>query len=175
MALKNGWKAENIIKLNLPRWEKYKNINKTLNKNETIKSNSIFIMFTWREIKNGGNISSYYIQNILNLINNTELINNLLKHNLTLYFALHHAMMKYKNEFIIKNHIEYVEENYIAECLSKTNLIVTDFSSIIFDIIYRRKPYIIYIPDANDPIIKNIYSFYSYIIYFLFYIFINLL
>ena len=35
---------------------------------------------------------------------------------------------------------------------------MSDFSSIIFDLIYRKKPFIIYIPDANDPEIKNLYK-----------------
>ena len=34
---------------------------------------------------------------------------------------------------------------------------MTDFSSIIFDFICRKKPYILYIPDAYDPQIENIY------------------
>ena len=38
----------------------------------------------------------------------------------------------------------------------KTNLAVSDFSSIVFDLMYRKKPIIIYIPDANDPNIKKI-------------------
>ena len=37
-------------------------------------------------------------------------------------------------------------------------MIVSDFSSIIFDLIFRRKPFIIFIPDANDPQIKDIYT-----------------
>ena len=157
VTLKNGWKDENLIKLNLPRWEKYNTKNKSLKEIRKIKSDSIFVMFTWREIKRGGKISSQYINNIKSLVNNAELNNNLIIHNLTLYFTLHHKLLKYKNKFNLKYNIKYIEENDIAECLSNTNLIITDFSSIIFDIIYRRKPYIIYIPDAYDPIIKKNY------------------
>ena len=39
----------------------------------------------------------------------------------------------------------------------KTNLAVSDFSSIVFDLMYRKKPIIIYIPDGNDPDIANKY------------------
>ena len=158
MALKYGWKEENLLKFNLPRWEKYNRYKKKLNEKENIKSNSIFVMFTWREIKNGTNISSYYINNIKDFINNDNLINNLKTYNITFYFALHHKLIKYKNIFKINNNIEYIKDNKIAECLKKTNLIVTDYSSIIFDMIYRKKPYIIFIPDAKDPNIKNNYN-----------------
>ena len=157
MTLKYGWKAENLIKFNLPKWEKYNNINKSSTEIGNIKSESIFIMFTWREIKYNKKISFQYINNIKSLITNDELNNNLINNNLTLYFSLHHRMLKYKNKFKFGHNIKYLEEKNIAECLSKTNLVVTDFSSIIFDIIYRRKPYIIYIPDAYDPLIRNKY------------------
>ena len=90
------------------------------------------------------------------------LINNLLKHNITLYFTLHHKILKYKDVFKNLSNIIYIEENDIAECLSKTSLIVTDYSSIIFDMIYRRKPFIIYIPDAKDPMIKQNYLEFAY-------------
>ena len=147
---KYGWKEENLIKFNLPRWDKYIITNISLNYNLKINySNSIFIMFTWRNLKNGERISSFYINNILNLLNNEQLINNLLKYNLTLYFTLHHKVLIYKELFKFKKSVVYIEENEIAECISKTNLIVTDFSSIIFDIIYRRKPYIILLTISN--------------------------
>ena len=33
-----------------------------------------------------------------------------------------------------------------------------NFSSIVFDFIYQKKPFIIYIPDANDPLIESNYN-----------------
>jgi len=158
VALKYGWKEENLIKLNLPRWDKYNFDNKLGNLN----SNSIFIMFTWRELKTNGKISKYYIKNIIKLVKKKKLIKNLLKHNITLYFSLHHKMLQYKSIFEKIGNINFIEENNIGECLSKTQLVVSDYSSIIFDMIYQRKPYIIYIPDAKDNEIKENYLDISY-------------
>ena len=56
------------------------------------------------------------------------------------------------------NNIQFIKDSKIAETLKKTDLIITDYSSIIFDIIYRKKPYIIFIPDGKDPNIKNNYN-----------------
>ena len=162
VAIKNGWKFGNIIKLNLPRWEKYNCLNKSMINLVSMNKNSIFIMFTWRELKINRTISQYYIRNIIKLLKKKKLINNLLNHNITLYFTLHHKLFEYKNEFINIQNVHYIEENNISECLSQTNMIVTDFSSIIFDMIYRRKPYIIYIPDAKDHKIKYDYLDFSY-------------
>ena len=158
MTLKYGWKEENLIKFNLPRWEKYNRYKNKMDEKANIKSKSILVMFTWREIKNGTNISSIYINNIKKLINNDILIKNLQNYNITFYFALHHKLNKYKNVFEINDNIKYIKDKYISEYLTKTNLIVTDYSSIIFDIIYRKIPYIIFIPDAKDPNIINNYN-----------------
>ena len=162
-AIKYGWKDENLIKLNLPKWDKYNKVgNHTLNNKGNIEANSIFIMFTWREIKTFQNIGLHYIKNIINLLNNDKLINKIKENNLTLYFSIHHKFLKYKDNFSTNSNVKYLEERYISECLSLTNLIVTDYSSIIFDIIYRRKPYIIFIPDIYAPEIKMSYKKISY-------------
>ena len=165
VAIKHGWEEKNLIKFNLPRWEKYNHLDNFIVNNKNITSNSIFIMFTWREIKKNGTMSFYYFKNIINLLNNELLINYLLEYKITLYFSIHHQVLKYKNEFEIINnlkHIKFIKENDIAECLSKTSLVVTDYSSIIFDMIYRRKPYIIFIPDIYDSFIEQNYLNKSY-------------
>ena len=64
----------------------------------------------------------------------------------------------YKIIFQMNKHISYVNQEKITECILKSNLIITDFSSIIFDYMVKNKPYIIYIPDANDPNISNKYD-----------------
>ena len=71
-------------------------------------------------------------------------------------------MLQYKNIFEKIGNLNFIEENNIGECLSKTKLVISDYSSIIFDMIYQRKPYIIYIPDAKDNEIKENYLDISY-------------
>ena len=161
MAKKYGWKDENIIKINLPRWDKYNH--EALNNNNKFSTQSILFMFTWRAIKKNKNISYYYIKNIIFLLINSDLKKALIQNKIVLYFTFHRYILdKYKakfNEIISNNkYIYYLEQNDISNCLSKIGLVVSDFSSIIFDSIYRRKPFIIYIPDANDHNIKDIYD-----------------
>ena len=153
----HGWKDENIIKINLPRWDKY-NINYYYKNKSIINNNSIFLMFTWRKIKKGKNISIDYFKNIWNLINNAKLYHYLKNNKVILYFTLHHKLNKYKNKFNKNKYLYFIEEPRISECLARINLVISDFSSIIFDVIYRRKPFIIYIPDGNDKEIENIYE-----------------
>ena len=151
LVKQNGWENDDIIKINLPRWDKY-------NKNENNKNKSIFIMFTWRHLNENKDISDDYINNISELINNYKLIEKLKKNNINFYFTFHHREFQYKSKTKLNKYIKYIEEKDISNVLSKTNLIVTDFSSIIFDLIYRRRPFIIFIPDSNDSTIENKYN-----------------
>lgn len=162
VAKKYGWNDENIIKCNLPRWDKYVENQNISNYKNIISNNSLFVMFTWRGIRINKTISVYYFKNIINLVSDKKLYNILKNKNIILYFNIHHLLHKYINKYknIYKNskYIHFIEDNYISECLAKTNLVVSDFSSIIFDIIFRRKPFIIYVPDAYDINIKYIYK-----------------
>ena len=166
LAKKYGWKDKDIIRMNLPRWDKYNNYDKSLfyfNDNKLIRNNSIIIMFTWRDIIKSKEISKYYLSNLTDLITNKKLNKEIQKNNITLYLSFHRLINKkynrnYKNILKNRNYLKFINQNEISECLSKTNLVVTDFSSILFDLMYQKKPYIIYIPDADDPNIKKIYK-----------------
>ena len=162
IAKKFGWKEENIIKMCLPKWDKYKNIycNK---KNQK----SIFIFFTWRETNSNRtkneneivSISKLYITNILLLLSNQKLNYELIKNNISLFFGLHENLYFLK-DYINSNYkfVKIIKNEMISNILMKSNLIISDFSSVIFDFIYQKKPAIIYIPDYNDPEIKELYS-----------------
>ena len=162
IAKKYGWKEENIIKLNLPKWDKYNIYDNCISIpcNKKLKKNSIFFLFTWREMKKNQKISPFYFYNINLLFQNKNLRQSLYKNNILLYFSLHHKIFNFQRmSFFKKNkYLIFIEENKISRCLSEASLIVTDFSSVVFDIIYREKPFVIYIPDANDPNISNIYN-----------------
>ena len=162
-AYKYGWKRRNIIKLNLPKWDKYneQNNSKSYLKNILYNNPSILIMFTYREIIRKKKISSYYFKNIMSLILNKKLNEELKTNNITLYFALHHKIyVNYKYKFAKIKYIKFIEINNIVDYIEISNLFITDFSSIIFDFIYRKKPFIVYIPDYNDTLINDNYKKY---------------
>ena len=160
IAKKYGWTDDNIIKVGLPKWDIFDNyaIEKNLLSNEKLINKSIFIMFTWRELINGKNISSHYFNNIYKLLNNDSLQQILERKNITLSISLHHNLLREEYLINVKGRAKYINQEDILECLTKSNLIVSDFSSVIFDMIYQYKPFIIYIPDSNDNNIKNIYK-----------------
>ena len=160
-AIKFGWNDENIIRIGLPRWDFFtKNENKSISFsiNNGNNNESIFAMFSWRSLKKNQTISKYYFKNIIKLINDKTLIKVLKKNNISFCYTLHHMIEKYKILFQINPFIKYIEQEEITECLRNSKLIITDFSSIIFDIMVRKKPYIIFLPDSDDPNLNIIYT-----------------
>ena len=116
VAKKYGWNDNDIIKMNLTRWEKY-DINAKINKKK-VENNIIFIMFTWRELKKKKFISTHYFTNIINLIENFVLYEELVKNNILIYFSIHHLLDKYINKYKEKyknnNHIIFINTNNIS-------------------------------------------------------------
>ena len=168
LAVSHGWNETNIIKMNLPRWDKFDYFQQKEPTN--ITNNSILVMFTWRNCENKEKrekvgISPFYFTNMIKLLKNKKLNRELKKHNTTLYFVFHRYVYNYtyyKDIFmkiIEKNeNLVFLSQDEISECVAKTNLIISDFSSVIFDVMARNKPYIIYVPDAKDNYLRKRYN-----------------
>ena len=159
-AKKYGWTDDRLIKFNLPRWDKYsaESFPDSVNK----YNNSIYILFTWRDLQKKKFISPSYFSNIISLIFDQKLYEALKEKKVNLYISIHHLMdkyiEKYRNMINKKEYIHYLPDNEISKCLTKTNLVVTDFSSIIFDLMYRGYPFVMYLPDANTYNMEEIYT-----------------
>ena len=134
IAKKYGWKDEDIIKINLPRWDKYNsNEISKIDQNEIhCKNNSIFIMFTWRNMKKNKLISYFYIDNILNLITNDTLNEIITNNNITLYLSFHRLIdekyiKKFKKILIKHKSIELINQNlaeYLNSQKQKENILI---------------------------------------------------
>ena len=169
LAIKHGWKNENIIKIGYPRWDKYNKSGNLLPLKELKdkEERAIFMMFTWRIVKKGKTISNLYYQNIYNILNNRKLKKELKANNVKFYFCYHHSLRRKKLIKFNKN-VRIISQNKISTLLKNSSLIITDFSSILFDAIVQKKPLILYIPDGLETNLKDIYSreYYEIIIIF---------
>ena len=159
LALEFGWKNDDIIKIGYPKWDKYiidKSTRYSLIKKKK-EEKSIFLMFTWRKVKKGREISDSYYNNLFNILNNSKINRYLHKNNVKLFFCYHHEANPKKN--VIKNdNVIFINQNDISILLKNSSLIITDFSSILFEAIVQRKPLILYIPDGLDPNLKDLYD-----------------
>ena len=90
-------------------------------------------MFTWRDINKNKRISNYYFKNIINLIRNN-----------LLYYTFHHKIKNFNVYNLFKKEnlfIKPINEKIISNSLN-ASLVITYFSSIVFDLTYRKKPQI---------------------------------
>ena len=162
IAKKYGWKEDNIIKVGLPKWDLFDNyiikIKKISEEKRKLLTKYIFIMFTWRGLNKGKEISPYYFNNIFLLLNDYELNKALEKNKINIYISIHHNLLDKQKMIKLNKNIKYIKQENIVECLTNSSLIISDFSSVIFDLIYQKKPFIIYIPDLEDPNIKDLYT-----------------
>ena len=139
-------------------------INNTSNINIPMREErKIFMMFAWRNMFKDCEISNYYFDNISKILENEELNQLLERENVKIYFTIHALVInKYRNTYksllYYKKNIEFIEQTQIMDVIANSELIITDYSSLVLDYVYMKKPYIFYIPDLDDPEIEDIYK-----------------
>ena len=156
IARKYGWKYKNILNFGLPKWDLFYNY--SLTKEYKTREKCIFMMFTWRKLKKGKEISPNYFNNIEKILNDTQLKKILDEKNVTLYLSLHHNLLNKQNITKEMNNAKYINQEDIFSCLMKCDLVISDFSSVIFDLMYRKKPFIIFIPDSDEKNLTELYD-----------------
>ena len=109
----------------------------------------ILIAPTWRKWISNQKEFDDFIKNYYDLLANKKLSKLLEKNNMKLQMILHKNMKKFKinininkiNNNIIVKHNDEVD---IQQLINNTELLITDYSSIFFDIAYRKKAIIYY-------------------------------
>lgn len=122
--------------------------------------NRIVIMPSWREwltdvVSNYDNldevgcsfVKTEYYQRWNAFINNKNLLQIAQKYHLEILFFPHKEMQKFLNQFIVDD--KYVrlaskDEWDIQELLKSCAMLVTDYSSVFFDVVYMKKPVVFY-------------------------------
>ena len=140
----------NILQLTgFARWDNY------LKKNS---DNYILVMPTWR--RNLVKINSIeefrntkYFKKWNELINDETLHMELERHNVRLLFYPHYEFQKYAPAFTTKTKnitIVTATDCDVNELLAKCKMLVTDYSSVLFDAHYMRKPVLYYQFDEKE-------------------------
>lgn len=123
------------------------------------EKNQIVLMPTWRKdivnpsylnyklVEDSVFTGSEYYKKYNSLINNTKLINSLEKNNCELVFYPHYEIqqyLKYFNTNSDKIKLASKEKYDVQTLLKESKLLVTDYSSVIFDFAYMQKPSLYY-------------------------------
>ena len=111
----------------------------------------ILIMPTWRtwldDAENEVFAESDYCKNYMALLNDKRLDEILKKYDVTLNFYLHPKFRKFITEFsVVSEKIRLIPfgEEPLNELMMECNLLITDFSSVAWDVYYMNKPVLFY-------------------------------
>lgn len=146
-----GYKDDEIITTGFCRWDEL------TDKSKQLKTKEIFLMPTWRnwldEVSEEKFVSTPYFKNYMALLNSEKLHKLLIKNNIKLNFYLHPKFKYYIDNFHAHceniNIIQYGEQK-VNELLMRTSLLITDYSSVSWDVYYQKKPIIFYQFDIDD-------------------------
>lgn len=142
-----NWKYElnEIAVTGFSRWDKL------FDKSQKTERRKIFVMPTWRTWmedmpKEDFKRTDYY-DNYVNYLNSKELEVILEKYNLELVFFLHPKFKQYISEFQLDSeHISLKEFQNIKvnEEIMEASLMISDYSSVTWDMFYMKKPVLFY-------------------------------
>lgn len=149
-----GYKMKQIAVTGLCRWDVLED--KSENRRE------ILIMPTWRNwLDEAGDEvfkASDYYKNYMQLLNSEELEAMLEKYDVDLNFYLHPKFKEYMDDFHISGSrmrlIPFGEEP-LNELMMKCKLLVTDYSSVCWDVFYQGKPVVFYQFDTEQYLLSH--------------------
>ena len=140
-----GYKNYEVAYTGFARFDNYHNIK---------AERQIFVMPTWRRYASNTNfVETDYYKTWSSFINSVELNDILIKSDIVLYFYLHPLLRENTELFHTKcSNIKILpfEKTDIQEMILKSELFITDFSSLAFDFGYMLKPVIYYQYDENE-------------------------
>ncbi len=150
-----GYSAKEVVVTGLPRFDNF------IDDHGTAKDNSIYVMPTWREWlapefdvraedvdeiqkSQSGFQDSSYFKFYNNLLKNEKLHELLEKNDYNLYFALHPRMGSEMDAFYSDDRVHLLkpESFTYGDAFKSMSLLITDYSSVAFNVALLNKPVI---------------------------------
>ncbi|WP_176541416.1 CDP-glycerol glycerophosphotransferase family protein [Bacillus sp. AFS076308] len=146
-----GYDKDEIIVTGFTRWDYLRDKSHETNPKE------IFLMPTWRgwldEIPEEEFVNTPYFKNYMEVLNSKKLHKILQDQNLKLNFFIHPKFKQYISNFTAtSNNIRIISfgEEKVNELLMSTSLLITDYSSVAWEVYYLKKPVIFFQFDIED-------------------------
>ena len=119
--------------------------------NENMKK-SIVILFTWRKyIRNEETlIHSDYYHRINSLINNEDLIEKAKEKGYEIVLKMHPNAVEFIDLFEKNQYVKFDTVSRYHDIICDSALLVSDYSSVVYDFAYLKKPVIYYHPDEDE-------------------------
>lgn len=140
-----GYDYNDILLTGLCRWDVLED------QSYKQKQKSILVLPTWRnwlnELSDEEFTKTDYFQQYMGLLNSKKLQESLENHNITMDFYVHPKFQKYVDTFHTKfQNIRIIKfgEEKVNQLLMNTSLLITDYSSVAWDVYYQHKPIVFY-------------------------------
>ncbi|HDZ4944578.1 TPA: CDP-glycerol glycerophosphotransferase family protein, partial [Campylobacter jejuni] len=155
--------TKEVVLTGLARWD-------ALIKNNVLNTKQILIMPTWREYlsgkmqkygvraKNPDFIKSLYFQKWQEFLCSKELEKLAKKYGYRVVFMPHPQVRMYLDDFNLPSYIITSYKTTIQELFCKSSLMITDYSSVAFEMAVLNKPVLYYQFDKEEFFAKHIYS-----------------
>lgn len=108
----------------------------------------IVIMPSWRRILNGMSLEEFkfsnYYKTFNSLLSNEKFINLAKERNYDILFKPHLNVLKYLETFNFDDYVKIDKNSRYRDIFNESSLLITDYSSVIFDFAYLKKPIIHY-------------------------------
>lgn len=138
-----GYEPDEVINTGLPRWD--------VLQDKSNGNREIMIMPTWRNwldsVPDKDFEESDYFRHYMGLLNSSQFSQILDKYDLQVNFYLHAKFQEYAENFAaISDRIHLISFGEIAvnEMLMRCRMLITDYSSVCWDILYQDKPTLFY-------------------------------
>ena len=151
---KFGYRPDQIVLTGMPRFDNLHDVK--------VNKKQIVIMPTWRarfslksekDYEDNNFLTSAYKREWEALLNSPKLHSLVKKHDLKILFFPHRNMQQFLDDFDIDtNYIKIAkwEEYEIQSVLKESAMMITDYSSVFFDMVYMKKPVIVFQFDYNE-------------------------
>ena len=144
-----GYEPAEIANTGFARWDVLKDCSQ--------ENHNILIMPTWRNwldsVSDEAFESSAYFRNYMQLLNSERFSEILEKYDLQIYFYLHAKFQSHLKTFhIASDRINVLSfgDTPVNEMLMKCRMLITDYSSVCWDMLYQNKPTLFYQFDLDQ-------------------------
>lgn len=129
---------KSMICCGLPRWDLLKRTKESPRR--------IFVFFTHRStFLEAPELAADYFKSILDFFNDSRLVSAIERKDVIIEWTIHHALLNINIPIPpIPDYIHLVDSSDISKHISKTDLLITDYSSICFDVMYLNIPTVFY-------------------------------
>lgn len=147
-----GYSDDQVIVTGLPRWDVLED-----KSDQVTGKREILLMPTWRnwleEVEESEFIQSDYYQAYNTLLQSKELHDVLKEHHLLLNFYVHPKFMPYVSTFTESTeHVRVLQfgDEKVNELIMRAHLLITDYSSVSWEMYYQKKPVIFFQFDVDQ-------------------------